>query len=61
MLRSTIVGTYGKCMCFILKKTDSLITTDIQKNQLQHNVFGKECGGDLRGLVGNSRVSERDN
>ena len=35
----------------------SLITTDRQKNQLQHNVTGRESSGDTRGKAGYTRMA----
>ena len=35
----------------------SLITLDRQKNQLQHNLTGRECGGDSRRLAGHPQVA----
>ena len=35
----------------------SLITTDRQKKQLEHNLTGRECGGDVRGLAGHPQMA----
>ena len=38
----------------------SPITLDRQKNQLQHNLTGKECGGASRRLAGHPQVAESE-